>query len=76
MDSAVDGESDSGAGEWVPALMGLISGNAAFTWIDSGGVERVLLLREPIREIRPAHRMNVYANDSLDFQSRDRKSVV
>lgn len=50
--------------------MGLIRGNAAFTWTDSGGVERVLLLREPIREVRPAHRQSVYATDSLDFQSR------
>lgn len=47
-----------------------IRGNAAFTWTDSGGVERVLLLREPIREIRPAHRQSVYPSDSLDFQSR------
>jgi hypothetical protein len=50
--------------------MGIFRGNAAFTWTDSGGVERVLLLREPIREVRPAHRMNVYPSDSLDFQVR------
>jgi len=50
--------------------MGIFRGNAAFTWTDSGGVERVLLLREPIREIRPAHRQSVYASDSIDFQQR------
>lgn len=50
--------------------MGIFRGNAAFTWTDTGGVERVLLLREPIRETRPAHRQSVYATDSLDFQAR------
>jgi hypothetical protein len=50
--------------------MGIFRGNAAFTWTDSGGVERVLLLREPVREIRASHRQSVYASDSLDFQSR------
>jgi len=50
--------------------MGIFRGNAAFTWTDSGGVERVLLLREPIREVRPAHRQAVYVGESLDFQNR------
>jgi hypothetical protein len=52
--------------------MGLIRGNAAFTWVDTtvSMTEQVLLLREPIREIRPAHRQSVYASDSLDFQVR------
>jgi hypothetical protein len=50
--------------------MGVFRGNAAFTWTDSGGFERVLLLREPIRETRPGHRQSVYASDSLDFQAR------
>lgn len=50
--------------------MGVFRGNAAFTWTDSGGVERVLLLREPIREVRPAHRQAVFVADSLDFQVR------
>src|SRR6267378_8497971 len=52
--------------------MGLIRGHAAFTWIDSSisMTEQVLLLREPIREIRPAHRQTVYPSDSMDYQVR------
>lgn len=50
--------------------MSAIRGNAAFTWTDTVGVERVVLLREPIREVRPAHRQSVYVSESLDFQSR------
>jgi len=50
--------------------MGIFRGNAAFTWTDSGGVERVLLLREPIRETRPAHRLAVFVAQSIDFQAR------
>lgn len=52
--------------------MGPIRGNAAFTWVDStvSVTEQVLLLREPIREIRPAHRQAVFVADSLDFQQR------
>jgi len=52
--------------------MGLIRGHAAFTWIDSAisMTEQVLLLREPIREIRPAHRQTVYPSDSMDYQVR------
>lgn len=52
--------------------MGVIRGRAAFTWIDSAisMTEQVLLLREPIREIRPAHRQTVFPSDSLDFQVR------
>lgn len=51
--------------------MGVFRGNAAFTWSDPVTLhERVLLLREPIREVRPAHRQAVYAGDSLDFQNR------
>lgn len=52
--------------------MGIFRGNAAFTWVDStiSMTEQVLLLREPIREVRPAHRQSVYVADSLDFQSR------
>lgn len=52
--------------------MGPIRGNAAFTYTDPdvSMTERVLLLREPIREIRPAARQSVFVAESLDFQSR------
>jgi hypothetical protein len=53
--------------------MSLIRGNAAFTWTSTGedATERVLLLREPLRELRPAHRMAVYVRDSLDYSVRE-----
>lgn len=52
--------------------MGPVRGNAAFTWTDTSVsmTERVLLLREPIREIRAATRQMVYVADTLDFQVR------
>src|SRR6266566_6872981 len=52
--------------------MALIRGNAAFVWTDSNDLvtERVLLVAEPVREIRAAHRQSVYVADTLDFTSR------
>jgi len=52
--------------------MALIRGNAAFVWTDSNDLvtERVLLLAEPVREIRAAHRQSVYVADTLDFTVR------
>lgn len=48
--------------------MGVIRGNAALLWSDSDGVEteRVLLLREPLRELKPAHNQTVFTADTLD----------
>lgn len=47
-------------------------GNAAFVWTDSdvAATERVLLLWEPIRDLRPAARQTLYVGESLDFQVR------
>lgn len=52
--------------------MGTVRGNAAMSWIDADDLttERVLLLREPFREIRPAHAQSVFPADSLDFTQR------
>lgn len=52
--------------------MANVRGNAAISWTDSDDVttERVLLLREPFREIRPAHTQSVFPADSLDFTQR------
>lgn len=52
--------------------MGVFRGNAALRWIDSTDTssQRVLLLREPVREIKSAHRMSVYTADSLDMTNR------
>lgn len=52
--------------------MGTVRGNAAIVWTDSDDTttERVLLLREPFREIRPAHAQSVFPADSLDFTQR------
>lgn len=49
-----------------------IRGNAAILWTDTDDIttERVLLLREPLRELMPAHNQSVYVADSLDKQSR------
>lgn len=57
--------------------MGLIRGNAAIVWTDSDDIttERVLLLREPLRELRPAHTQSVYVAESLDKQSRQTFTV-
>ena len=52
--------------------MSAFRGNAAFTWTDPDDpvTDRVLLLREPLRELRAAHRQSVYVGESLDFQAR------
>jgi len=52
--------------------MAAIRGNAAIVWTDSDDIttERVLLLREPLRELTPAHNQNVFVADSLDKQVR------
>jgi len=52
--------------------MGPVRGNAAFVWVDPdvSMTERVLLLREPIREIRAATKQAVFVADTLDFQVR------
>jgi hypothetical protein len=52
--------------------MGAFRGAAALTWVDADDIntERVLLLREPLRELRPAHQQAVYTADSLDFTQR------
>lgn len=52
--------------------MGTVRGNAMLSWTDSDDIttERVLLLREPFREIRPAHAQSVFPADSLDFTQR------
>src|SRR6266850_2155167 len=46
----------------------IFRGNAALTWQDSDDIstERVLLLREPLREWRPAHTQAAYRAVSLD----------
>jgi len=52
-------------------------GNAALTWVDSDDLttERVLLLREPLRELRPAHDQTVFVADSLDKTNRQTFTV-
>lgn len=47
-------------------------GQAAFQWTDSDDTltQRVLLLCEPLREIRPAHSQAVYESESLDRTAR------
>lgn len=52
--------------------MSAIRGQAAFVWTDSDDLttERVLLLREPVRELKPAHTQTVYVGDSLDKSNR------
>src|SRR5260370_21380457 len=50
----------------------VIRGQAALTWVDSDdvNVERVLLLREALREIRPGAKQTPYVGDSLDYSQR------
>jgi hypothetical protein len=57
--------------------MGVFRGNAAILWTDTDDIttERVLLLREPLRELKPAHTQAVYVADSLDRQSRQTFTV-
>lgn len=45
-----------------------VRGNAAMLWTDSDDTttERVLLLREPLRELRPAHNQTAFVAESLD----------
>lgn len=52
--------------------MSVFRGQAAFTWTDSDDTltQRVLLLCEPLREIRPAHDQAVYESQSLDRTAR------
>src|ERR1043165_3985402 len=52
--------------------MAFIRGNAAISWVDSDDIttERVLLLREPLRDLRPAINQAVFVADSLDKQNR------
>src|SRR3990167_2090977 len=50
----------------------VIRGRAALTWTDTDDktTERVLLLKEPLREAHPAHSQSVYTADSLDYTAR------
>lgn len=52
--------------------MSVFRGSAAFQWTDSDDqmTQRVLLLREPVRELRAAHTQSVFVSDSLDFSAR------
>lgn len=52
--------------------MARIRGNAAITWTDTDDTmtERLLILREPLREIRAAHSQSIYPRDSLDMTQR------
>jgi len=52
--------------------MGVFRGSAALLWVDSDDqtTERVLLLREPLRELRPAHQQSVFVAESLDQSQR------
>ena len=52
--------------------MSVFRGQAAFQWSDTDDTmtQRVLLLREPVREIRAAHAQSVFPSDSLDYSVR------
>lgn len=52
--------------------MGTFRGAAALVWTDTDDTttERVLLLREPLRELQPAINQSVFVADSLDKQNR------
>src|SRR5712692_2743228 len=49
-----------------------IRGSAALTWTDASDAmsQRVLLLREPLRELKHGVRQTVYIADSLDYTNR------
>jgi hypothetical protein len=52
--------------------MAIFRGAAMFTWTDTDDVttQRVLLLNEPVREIRPAHDQSVYVGETLSRTAR------
>lgn len=52
--------------------MSIFRGSAMFAWTDTDDVttQRVLLLNEPVREIRPAHDQSVYVGETLSRTAR------
>lgn len=57
--------------------MGIFRGKAILSWTDTDDIttERVLLLREALRELRPGHDQSVFVADSLDKTNRQTFTV-